>query len=74
MIFVLDDDVYADTRLKQRPSILRGRRHAGVHKRNDALKLSEAKQGIAQRNCQAIRRGECCRSVPDCGRIETGTD
>src|ERR1700733_7861537 len=48
MIFVLNDDVYADSRLKQRPSLLRGPRPAGAHKRNDALKLSEAKQGIAQ--------------------------
>jgi hypothetical protein len=40
MIFVLNDDVYADMRLKQRPSILRGGRHAGAHKRNDALNIT----------------------------------
>ena len=49
VIFVLDHDLYACARLKQRPSLLRGRRYAGAYKRKDALKLGEAKQGIAQR-------------------------
>ena len=45
MIFVLHHDVYADARLKQRPSILRGWRYAGAHKRNGALKVRKGKQG-----------------------------
>ena len=77
MIFVFYNDVYACARLKQGPSILRGRRYAGAHKRNDALKLGEGKQGITrlrhpflQRQryvyCKTIAAGPARRHYVEC--------